>query len=101
MIRGLEDLLLRRLQGDNLAAFQSIEVACNEGGGRLLTEACTDRTRRNIFKLKAGRYRLDTCMKFFYNAGGETWKEAAQRSCGSSIAGSIQGQIGWAWSNLV
>lgn len=76
-------------------------MACNEDGGRLFTEARTNRTRRNVFKLKAGRYRLDTRKKFFHSAGDEAWKKAAQASCGFPIAGSIQGQIGWAWSNMV
>ena len=31
----------------------------------------------------------------FYDEGGETLEEVAQRSCGCPIIGSVQSQVGW------
>ncbi|KAK4810947.1 hypothetical protein QYF61_013356 [Mycteria americana] len=93
---GLFSLEKRRLQGDLIVAFQYIKGAYKKGGERLFTRACSDRTRGNSFKLKEGRCRLDIRNRvFFYNEGGETLEQVAQRSCGCSIPGSVQGQVGW------
>ena len=56
---------------------------------------CYDRTRSNGFKLKEGRFRLDLRKKFFYNEGGETLEQVAQRVSGGPIPRNIQGQVGW------
>lgn len=37
----------RRLQADPTAACQSIKEVYKKGGRRLLTKACSDRTKRN------------------------------------------------------
>jgi len=44
--------------------------------------------------LKEGRFRLDIRKKFFYNEGGETLAQVAQRGSGGPIPGNIQGQVG-------
>jgi len=51
----------RRLWRDIIAVFQYLKKA----GEGLLTRACSDGTRGNGFKLKEGRFRLDTRKKFF------------------------------------
>jgi len=55
----------RRLHRDHLAAFHYIKGAYRKDGEGLFTRVCSDRTRGNGFKLKEGRFRLDTRKKFF------------------------------------
>ncbi|KAK4824374.1 hypothetical protein QYF61_014034 [Mycteria americana] len=62
---GLLSLEKRRLHRDLIAAFQYLKGAYKKDGDKLLSRACCDRTRDNGFKLKEGRFRLDTRKKFF------------------------------------
>ena len=55
----------RRLREDLTATFQYLKGAYKRAGEGLFTRACSDRTRGNGFKLKEGRFRLDTRKKFF------------------------------------
>ena len=74
-----------------MAAFQYIKGVYKQDGERLFTRSCSDRTRDNSFKLKDDSFRLE---EFFYNEGGETLEQVAQRSCGCPIIGSVHGQVG-------
>ena len=46
-------------------AFQYLKGAYRKDGENLFSRACCDRTRSNGFKLREGRFRLDTRKKFF------------------------------------
>ncbi|KAK4829003.1 hypothetical protein QYF61_001759 [Mycteria americana] len=77
VIRGMEQLTYeerlsglfivekRRLQGDLIAAFQSLKGAYKKDGDKLFSRACCDRTRGNGFKLKKGSFRPDLRKKIF------------------------------------
>ena len=60
---GVFSLEKRRLQGDLVAAFQYFKGAHRKDGERLFIRECRDRMRGNGFKLKEGRFKLDTRKK--------------------------------------
>jgi len=57
-----------------------------------------ERTRRNGFKLKEGRWRLCIRMKFFTQRAVRPW-HCYPEKCGCPIHGSAQGH-GWALGSL-
>jgi len=79
MIKGLENLSYeerlrepglfsserRRLQGDLIVAFQYLKRVYKQEGERLFMRVDSDRTKRNGFKLRLGRFRLNMRRKFF------------------------------------
>ena len=60
----------RRLQKRRLltVAFQYLKGSYKQEGEWLFTRVASDRTRGNSFKLRQGRFRLDTRRKFFTRA---------------------------------
>jgi len=55
----------KSLRGHLIATFQYLKGPYKKDGDRLLCRACSSRTRRNGFKLKEDRFRLDIRKKFF------------------------------------
>jgi len=62
---GLFNLKKGRLRGDLTAAFWYLKGAYRKDREGYFTRACSNRTRRNGFKMKEGRYGLDMQKKFF------------------------------------
>ena len=62
---GLCSLEKRRMQSDLRAACQYLKRSYRKEGNRLFSRVCGDRTRRNGFKFKQGRFRLDIRKKSF------------------------------------
>ena len=62
---GLLSLEKRRLQEDLTAAFQYLNGGNKKEGDRLFCSVCGDRTKRNCFRLKEFRSRLDVREKSF------------------------------------
>ena len=75
-------------------AFQYLKGAYKKDGDKLFSKACCNRTRGNGFKLKEGRFRLNTKKKFFTMRVVKHWNRLPREVVDAPIPGNIQGQVG-------
>jgi len=115
MIRGLEHLCYEerlralglfsveksRLQEDLTAAFQYLKWAYKKDGDKLISRACSDRTRGNGFKLKEGRFRLDIRKKFFTMRVVKHWNRLPREVVDVPFAETFKARLDRALSNLI
>ena len=69
----------RRLRDDLIAAFQYLKGAYKQKGTQLFTRLDNGRTRRNGFKFREGRFRLDVRGKFFTMRVVRCWKRLPRK----------------------
>ena len=77
---------------------QARYAAC---GKRLFTRACSDRTRRNGFELKEGRFRLDVRKTFFTVRVVRHWHRLPREVVAAPSLAVFKARLDGAWSNLV
>ena len=98
---GLFSLEKRRLQGDLIAAFQYLKAAYKKDGDSLLSKACCDRTRGNGFKLKEGRFRLNTRKKYFMMRVVKHWNGLPSEVVDAPSLETLKVRLDGALSNLI
>ncbi|KFW08110.1 hypothetical protein N327_01720, partial [Fulmarus glacialis] len=98
---GLFSLKKRRLRGDLIAAFQSLKGAYKKDEDRLFSRACCNRTRRNGFKLKEGRFRLDIRKKFFTMRVVKHWNRLPREVADVPSLETFRVRLDGALSNLI
>lgn len=79
-----------RFWADHFVAFQYLRKA----GEGPFTGACINKTGAISFEMKEGRFKLNTKKKFFTIRVIRYWNRTAQRSCGYTILGNTQQQVG-------
>ena len=112
MIRGLNDLPYkdrlselfslekRRLQSDLIAAFQYLKGAYEQEGSQLF-QRIDSRTRRNSFKLRERRFRLDVGEKFFTERVVRCWNRLPREVVDAPSLEVFKARLDWALGNLI
>jgi len=98
---GLFSLQKRRLQGDLRVAYQYLKGAYRKDGENIFSRACCDRTRSNGFKLREGRFRLDTRKKFFTMRVVKQWNRLPREVVEVPSLETFNARFNSALSNLV
>lgn len=98
---GLLSLEKRRFSGDLIVAFQYINGVYKKDRERLVTTACSDRTRGNGFKLKEGRFRLDIRKTFFTMRVVRHWNRLPREVVDAPSLQVFKVRLDGALSNLI
>jgi len=88
----------RRLWGDLIAAFQYLKGAYKQQGSQLFEKVDSSRTRRNGFKLKKGRFRLDIRGKFFTKRVTRCWNRLPRKSVDAPSLEVFKARLDGAWA---
>ena len=98
---GLFSLKKRRLRGDLIVASQCLKGGCRKDGDNLFSKACCDRTRGDGFKLKEGRFRLDTRKKLFTLRVMKPWPRLPREVVDAPSLEIFKVRLDGALSNLI
>jgi len=98
---GLFSLEKRRLRGDLIVALRYLKGTYRKDGDNLFIRACCDRTRSNAFKLREGRFRLDTGKKFFAIRVVKHWNRLPREAVEAPSLETFKARLDGALSNLV
>jgi len=86
--------------GDLIVAFQYLEGAYKKDEDRVFSGSCDNRTRGNGFKLKEGRFRLDTRKKFFTRRLVKPWNRLPREVVEAPSLATLKVGLDGALSNL-
>jgi len=98
---GLFSLEERMLWGDLIAAFQYLKGAYRKDGENIFNGACCSRTGSNGFKLREGRFRLDTRKKFFTMGVVKHWNRLPREVVEAPSLETLKARLNGALSNLL
>ncbi|KFV98845.1 hypothetical protein N327_02301, partial [Fulmarus glacialis] len=98
---GLFSLDKRRLQGSLIVAFQYLKGAYKKAGDKLFSKICCDKTKRNGFKPKKGRFRLDRRKKFFTMRVVKHWHRLPREVVDAPSLETLKVRLDGAVSNLI
>jgi len=98
---GLFSLEKRRLQGDLIVAFQYLNGAYKQVGGRLVMRVDSDRTRGNGFKRRQERFRLDIRKKFFTQRVVTHWNKLLKEVVDAPSLEALKARLDVALGSLV
>jgi len=98
---GLFSLQRRRLREDLTAAFWYLNGPYKKAGERLFTRTQSNRTRRNGFNLKEGRFRLGIRKIFFTVTVVKCWNRLPREVVAAPSLEVFKARLYGALSNLV
>lgn len=91
----------RRLQGVLLVIFQYLKEAYEQLGDQLFKREKSERTRRNGFKLKEGRLKLNMRRKFFTQKVVTYWNQLPRVVVGAQSLAVVKSRLDGAMSSLI
>jgi len=91
----------RRLRGDLIVAFQYLKGAYKQEGERPFMTVDSDGTRGNGFKLRQGRFRLDTRRKVFPQRVVKHWNTLSKEVVDAPLLEAFKARLDRTLSSLI